>query len=75
MARKLFTFVNIHALIKAERLLKKKGLSAKLIPTPKTLSSECGMSLLVDECIVDKAQEVLQKAGVEVTGLYDYSRS
>jgi len=74
MAKKLFTFVNIHALIKAERLLKEKGLSVELIPTPKTISSECGMSLLVDECIVDKVQEVLGKAGVEVTGLYEYSR-
>lgn len=75
MARKLFTFVNIHALIKAERLLKARDLSVELIPTPKTISAECGMSLLVDECDVDKVREVLEKAGVEVTGLYDYPKS
>ncbi len=45
----LLTFDGIHDVIKAERLLLGLGLTCDLVPTPRTLSSDCGMAL---ECLL-----------------------
>ncbi|RLD97332.1 MAG: hypothetical protein DRI92_05840 [Aquificota bacterium] len=72
MARRLFTFVNTHAVIKAERILRGIGLDVEVIPTPKSISSECGMSLLVSLDRAKEALEVLENGGVEVVGVYEW---
>jgi len=74
MARKLFTFSNTHRVIKAERILRAHGLGVEVIPTPKEISSECGMSLLVGVGGSQKAWEILRKEGVEVLGVYEWNR-
>ncbi len=74
MARRLFTFVNTHKVIKDERILRGHGLEVEVIPTPKEISSECGMSLLVEEGKFQEAQQVLKNEGVEVVGVYEWDR-
>jgi len=69
---RLFIFRNVHFLIKAERLFREAGMKAELIPIPKTLSSDCGLCLLVEEDLVREAEKVLEKAGVEMVGVYEY---
>ncbi len=72
MGRRLLTFINTHTVIKAERILREEGVPLEVIPTPKSYSSECGMSLLVDESGIERALEVLKEGGVEVKGIYGY---
>ncbi len=49
-------FPTIHDVLKAEKLLKQKGLSFELVPVPRNLSSDCGMCVKlegdVDEIIL-----------------------
>ncbi len=73
MARRLFTFVNTHTVIKAERFLRGAGVEVEVIPTPKGISSECGMSILVDEGQVREAFEVLKKGDLEVVKVYEWN--
>lgn len=38
-------FNNIHRVMKAEKVLKGKGLAILLIPVPRTLHSDCGLAI------------------------------
>ncbi len=49
-----------HHAFELERLLGQAGIGCMVIPTPKTLSGECGVSLLVDERFLEEAASVLQ---------------
>lgn len=56
--------------MKAEKALQKAGLTAKLIPTPRQYSSDCGFALrfvLVDE---DQVRALLKNAAVEDAGIH-----
>lgn len=74
MARRLFTFANTHRVIRAERILRGHGLGVEVIPTPKEISSECGMALLVEDGEFQEALEILKTEGVEVVGVYEWDR-
>jgi len=41
------TFLSIHDVMRAEKMLKARGLAVRLIPVPKQVSPECGMALQV----------------------------
>lgn len=45
MQTKVLTFQSIHHVLKAEKLLLKAGFKLDIIPTPKNISSDCGMSI------------------------------
>jgi hypothetical protein len=51
---------------RAERVLRAAGLEAKLIPTPREFSSDCGMALRFDWGKREQAESLLRAAGVEV---------
>jgi hypothetical protein len=38
-------FGSIHRVMKAEKLLKRKGLTVDIIPVPREISSDCGVAL------------------------------
>ncbi len=46
--------------LKAEKILKKEGLSHKLIPVPKHISSDCGVCLMIHQEVKDKILAVLE---------------
>ena len=45
----LFLFESTHAVIKAERICDKNGISCKIVPVPRLISSQCGMGIEVSE--------------------------
>lgn len=65
----LAVFNSAHRVMKAESLLKSRGLSILLIPAPRQLMTDCGLALRIapeikDEVIRILAQEQLQPAYV-----------
>jgi len=52
--------------LKAEKVLLKHQLPNDIIPTPKDISSECGMSIRIDgeTVAVDEVKAVLSQAGL-----------
>lgn len=52
--------------LRAEKVLKTAGFTIKLIPTPRQLSSDCGISLQFHWDEQEPIQELLQRSGVEV---------
>jgi hypothetical protein len=64
-----FAVILVHSTshaIQAERLLKRAGLSVKLIPTPRHLSSDCGSAVRIAAGARTQAEEALDAAGVPV---------
>jgi len=63
-------FHTTSAVMKAEKLLLKKGVSIKLIPVPREFSSDCGLSLRFDWDQRDTVAAELTTAGVESMGIH-----
>jgi hypothetical protein len=62
----LLTFFGSHHAIRADNVLRKAGLAAKLIPGPKDMSPNCGTAVRI--CLGEwtKAQAVLSKRKVTI---------
>ena len=58
------------AALRAEKILLKAGLQAKLIPTPREFSSDCGIALRLHPDQVLCARELLQAAHVQVSSIH-----
>jgi hypothetical protein len=58
------------AAIRAEKLTKGAGLKVKLIPVPRQLSSDCGISLRFEWDRADEVRSVLETKGVEIQGIH-----
>ena len=58
------------AAIRAEKLAQEAGLKVKLIPVPRQLSSDCGISLRFEWDQADVVRSVLEAKGVEIQGIY-----
>ncbi len=74
MGKRLLTFVNTHTVIKAERALRMLGFDVEVVSTPKEISSECGMSLLLKGDQLQEVLDALRREGVGVVGVYEWSQ-
>ena len=64
-------FYTTSAVMRAEKMLVRKGSSIKLIPTPRQFSSDCGIALQFEWNDLDPVKLVLDEAQIE----YDSIRS
>ncbi len=59
-------FKAVSYVLKAEKILKKKGLPHKLIPVPKHISADCGICLRFEPPIQSKIEAaILNKVEIE----------
>jgi hypothetical protein len=58
------------AALRAEKKLIAGGLTVKLIPTPRDLSSDCGIALRFDWNQADQVRVLLEAAHVEIEALH-----
>ncbi len=56
--------------MRAEKVLKKGGVTVKLIPTPREYSSDCGMAVRFNVQDMDAVRVLLEQARVEVAGIH-----
>ena len=65
----LLVFNTIHDVLRAEKALKQHAVSHELIPVPRNLSSDCGMSIILDGDI----QTVIGfLGGIQAVGIYSF---
>ncbi len=62
----ILTFINTRAVIQAERELKTKQLFYQVIPTPRHISSECGMCLKINKNESQIILDLLQTQNIVV---------
>ncbi len=56
----------------SSRLLKKAGIERKMVPIPRTLSSDCGYCVRIRNVDIQTAKDVLVKAGIEFTRIVEW---
>lgn len=63
-------FYSTSAAVRAEILAKRSKLVVKLIPVPRHLSSDCGISLRFNNKDKQKIEEILKENKVEYENIY-----
>lgn len=66
----ILVYSTAHAL-KAEKALQRAGVSCKLIPVPRHISSDCGVCIRIRRADREKVLEILEGAGVGIEGVHD----
>lgn len=51
----ILTFQSTHHVLKSEKILMEAGFRFDIIPTPKNISSDCGMAIRFDDQFVSKS--------------------
>ena len=65
----LIGMTSITYVVKAEKLLRSKGIRVRIVPTPKTVGSGCGYSLELTEP-PDRAAALLKAGGIKIKEVY-----
>lgn len=70
----VITFESVHFVMKAEKLLKGHGIEVMLIPTPRQISSDCGVALEVFEEDQNMIKKIFQKEALIPDEFYKKNR-
>ncbi len=66
----VFVLYSIHNVMKAEKILKQRGIAFDTIPVPKEISSDCGMALMVARHDRGSITRILEEHGLDIKGIY-----
>lgn len=66
----VFLFRSVHHVMKAEKLLKGKGINIDLIPVPRDISSDCGIAIELSEDSESEAILILRENDLLVVECY-----
>jgi hypothetical protein len=60
----ILVFRGTHQVLSAEKRLKEGGVPIRLIPVPRTLTSDCGLAIRIGRKDRDRAREILATCGL-----------
>lgn len=63
-------FYSTSSALQVEKLLKGMGIAVKLIPVPRQLSSDCGISLRFDRPDESRIRTILENQQIETQGIH-----
>lgn len=63
------TFRSTREVVKAERICREHGITCKVIPVPREISSECGMALQIEQQDKEIVSEVLKNLCYKISFL------
>lgn len=66
----VLTFSSSYHALRAEKICKEAGLPGLLIPLPREITSDCGIALALPLKMREKSEELLNQAGVPLTGTH-----
>ena len=68
------TVILLHATshaLRAEKIIRRAGISCRLIPVPRHLSSDCGVCLRLKQLDIEKAVNTLKEANIEIDNVHE----
>ncbi|MCR2044383.1 DUF3343 domain-containing protein [Anaerosalibacter massiliensis] len=68
----ILTFESTHHAIEGEKLFKSIGLDFKTIPTPREITSSCGLSIKFYLKDINKIKEIINKNKLAIKGIYKF---
>ena len=70
--KRIITFISVHFVIKAEKILKKEGINVRLVPTPRKISSDCGMAIEVHYENIERIKTILNDYKCSMESIYRF---
>jgi len=71
----VITFASTSGALKGERIMKAAERLFVIMPTPREVSTSCGLSLKVRPEDIEESYQVLREGGVEIVGVYRLNQS
>ncbi|SHK04560.1 DUF3343 domain-containing protein [Tepidibacter formicigenes] len=71
----LVTFNSTHYAIRSEKVLKELNLPITIIPTPREISSSCGLSIKFEEKLLEDIKNNLEKNDIEYYGIFKITKT
>jgi len=68
--KSVFLFSSIHYVMRAEKLLKGRGIKVDLIPVPREISSDCGVAIELSPESEKEALHLLEENEVSILECY-----
>ena len=65
----IILFHTTQAAIRAEKVLEQAGIKTKLLPVPRHISSDCGISLRFDLNLASEVKSALKAKGVPIAAI------
>lgn len=65
------TFPSTYHAIRAEKLLNKEGLTFKMVPVPRVISSSCGIALRCSSPEMEKISYLLRENNINFEGIHE----
>lgn len=59
-------FKGVRQLMRADKACREAGLTVKVMPVPHTYSTECGMSLVINDEDIDKMVKIVTELQIEI---------
>ena len=66
----VFLFESVHRVMRAEKVLKEKGIEVDLIPVPREISSDCGVAVEVSKESEEEAFLILEERRISIAECY-----
>lgn len=70
----VITFASTSGALKGEKLMKAANREFVVMPTPREISTSCGLSLKIKPADAEESCQVLREGGVEISGVYHLIR-
>lgn len=64
------TFGSTHKALKAEQVLKRKGIAFKLIPTPKKIAAFCDLAVSFEDKDTTAVETIFRDSSVKTAAIY-----
>jgi len=68
----LVTFYASHHATRAEKVLKKNGLNAMLVPGPREITPNCGVAMQFEYRFTDRVRDLLAQSKVQIEAIHRY---
>lgn len=66
------SFQSTHNAIKSKSIFTKENITLNVIPTPRAISSSCGMSIqVIDETPLEKLKQLIGENEISIYGIFD----
>lgn len=70
----LVAFDSTHSAIRAEKELVSKGVKVKIIPVPREVTANCGISIKISMEDLILVKEILEDKNIETSGYYNVEK-
>jgi len=65
-------FHTIHAMFRLKKELDRLGVEVRIVPVPRSISSDCGSALLIGASQEDAVRSAASDGQLEIQGIYEF---